>query len=204
MNQQAPKLVIGIFIGGAGKRLGGVAKGLLKGPGGTSLAAALHSRSRAALPNAECVLVGHHARYEGFGLTMLDDEPAEQGPIGGLCALLRRAEATGVPRVIALACDLPYVSETLIRKLAQYSGPGNAVAPKVDGKWQSLFARYDVAPTLRAAESALENGQKAVYRVIEQLDMAQLPLNEEEELELVDWDNPEDVPPDSLPPLADA
>ncbi|HEY5241286.1 MAG TPA: NTP transferase domain-containing protein, partial [Polyangiaceae bacterium] len=101
--------VAGVFVGGAGVRMGGLAKGLLRGPDGSSLVERWAGMLREL--GIPIVLVGEGAAYEGLGLPMLKDEPPGVGPLGGLVALLRHA---GTRRALAFACDMPFVSRGLV------------------------------------------------------------------------------------------
>jgi molybdopterin-guanine dinucleotide biosynthesis protein A len=67
------KAVAGVFVGGAAVRMGGLPKGLLRGPDGATLV----ERWRAMLEELglAVVLVGEADAYEHLGLPMLTDEP---------------------------------------------------------------------------------------------------------------------------------
>lgn len=184
---------IGIFVGGTGRRMGGVAKGLLSRPDGMTLLAHLRSEIERALPHAELVLVGRAEPYASFGIPGLDDDPPDSGPIGGLCALLQEATRRGAPFVIALACDLPFVSARLLTKLTRQ--PGACVAPRQGGKWQPLFARYAPRSALGAARAVVQGGGRSLQMVLERLgtELCELPLDPDELLELRDWDEPADL-----------
>jgi molybdopterin-guanine dinucleotide biosynthesis protein A len=115
------------------------------------------------------------------------------GPIGGLAALLARAGVHGRP-AIALACDLPFVSAALIAHLAAHSSDALAVAPRPDGIWQPLCARY--APgALAVTERVIASGRRALHAVLDDLgpQAVELPLAPGERGLLADWDEPGDV-----------
>lgn len=185
--------LVGIFVGGAGRRMGGTPKGLLQRADGTSLIEHLRDTARAALPDAELVLVGQAEAYLAFGIPALADDPPNLGPIGGLCALLSEAKARGAPFVIAVACDMPEVSTRLVQKLARF--PGASVAPRQAGKWQPLFARYAPESTLEAARAVVRDGDRSLQRVLARLgtELSELPLGDDEQRELFDWDEPADL-----------
>jgi molybdopterin-guanine dinucleotide biosynthesis protein A len=185
--------LVGIFVGGRGSRMGGVAKGLLQGEGGEPLAARLCRVVRQALPEAEIVLVGRADAYASFGLRALADQPSGLGPIGGLCALLREAAERGAPFAIALACDMPRVSKSLISRLARE--PGGSLAPRQGNGWQPLCARYAPEPALRAAEAVLSEGRRSLQEVLARLgpELGELRLSPAEADELSDWDEPADL-----------
>ncbi len=203
-------LVIGIFVGGKASRMGGVDKGNLKAPSSSqTLVERLVGLAQKAAPSAELVLVGRSPAYDHLGLLALADRPSNVGPLGGLNALLSYAEQRSLEHAVALACDLPYVSQALLERLIgpdpKLKGSGRApnqgaqypaaVAPSIDGVYHPLFARYRTAPARRAAEAALQSGERALYRVLQRLEpeVTLLALSEPELQLLSDWDRPADL-----------
>jgi molybdopterin-guanine dinucleotide biosynthesis protein A len=180
----------GIFVGGPGRRMGGRPKGLLEGPGGVTLV----ERWRALLGGlgVEVVLVGDAAAYAGMGLPALADEPAGVGPLGGLVALLRRAADRPA---LAVACDMPFVSQALVARLLAAPGAASIVAPRRDGRWEPLCARYDPARVLPLAVARAASPYHSLQRLLEDAGAAPLPLAPHEAAELRDWDSPDDVGP---------
>lgn len=187
--------LVGIFVGGRGRRMGGLAKGLLSVPRSaeTLLERLLRICGEALGPHPS-VLVGEAASYAGFGLEILEDTPAGVGPLGGLCALLDAGNRRSRP-VIALACDMPFVTSALLTRVAAHAPGAAVVAPRPDGIWQPLAARYAPELALPAACEALANGEHALYRVIERLGAraVELPLEPADLLLLRDWDEPADI-----------
>jgi molybdopterin-guanine dinucleotide biosynthesis protein A len=192
MNSQAS--VLGIFVGGRGSRMGGVAKGLLETKEGELLAARLVRIGHEL--GLEPVLVGRADAYAELlpGIRALADDPQGVGPLGGLHALLA---AHPTQRVMAVACDMPHVTALLLGRLAAQPGNAMVVAPRsAPDRWEPLYARYDaraVLPTLRAA---LAQGVRSFQRLFAQLEVEELVLSAGERRELVDWDCPEDVEAD--------
>ena len=70
------RVLAGVFVGGRGTRMGGVPKGLMRTPEGTTIAQRLHQLLVAS--GAEVVLVGASEAYASMGLESLPDETAEQ------------------------------------------------------------------------------------------------------------------------------
>ena len=176
--------------------MGGVAKGLLPAPGtGEPLVSRLCAVTRQALPAARCVLVGAAEAYAELGIEALADSPAGVGPIGGLRSLLEHA-ASESARAIAVACDLPYVGVDRLRQLGEATSGPAVVAPRVDGIWQPLFARYEPGLVLPALCASLAAREHALQRVLARLGdtVMELPLSERERAELGDWDEPGDLP----------
>jgi molybdopterin-guanine dinucleotide biosynthesis protein A len=179
--------VAGIFVGGRARRMGGAAKGLLTAPSGETLVA--RWRRLFAELGWTSVLVGRHDAYADMDIEYIADNPSGIGPLGGLTALLARA---GEGRAIAVACDMPFVSIELLRKLASHPTRAPIVAARRGSRWEPLFARYDAARVIEAAEDRAHSGDHALQGLLNALGADVLPLESAEAEELRDWDRPED------------
>jgi molybdopterin-guanine dinucleotide biosynthesis protein A len=185
------RAIAGVFVGGAGTRMGGRPKGLLPGPGGATLVARwVTLLGELGVP---VVLVGEGSAYQGLGLPMLADEPPGIGPLGGLVALLRHAG--GAP-VLALACDLPFAPRALVERLLGAPFDAPVVAPRRDGRWEPLFARYEAARVLPRAVARAASEHHGLQGLLDDVGADVLPLLPDEETELRDWDSPADVAAD--------
>lgn len=178
----------GILVGGAGTRLGRLAKGLMRTADGTTIVE--HLSATLERLGLTVVLVGAGEAYEGLGMEVVADQPPGIGPLGGLVALFGRA---GDAPVLALACDMPFVSSALIERLLAASREVPIVAPRRDGRWEPLCARYDAARVLPAALALSRSGNHSLQRLLDDAGAAELPLAPNEASELHDWDTPEDV-----------
>jgi molybdopterin-guanine dinucleotide biosynthesis protein A len=184
--------LVGIFVGGKSTRMGS-AKGLLAAPGGTKgLVQRLVDEAHAALPDAECVLVGQRPEYDHLDLVALPDARADCGPLGGLVALLLEARRRDHDAAYALACDMPYLSRVSIAQLASFAPDADVVAPRRDERWEPLAARYAPKACLPLATERLHGGQLSLQRLLDALGPScreiALPAPE-----LDDWDSPEDL-----------
>jgi molybdopterin-guanine dinucleotide biosynthesis protein A len=159
--------------------MGGVAKGLLEAPGGGTLVARWVKLFRAR--SIEPILVGEHEAYANLGLEILPDATLGIGPLGGLIALLDRGSA------IAVACDMPFVSAQLLDRLIAFETDAPIVAPKRDGRWEPLFARYEARIATLAREHA-SSGKHSLQALLDAAHAAQLPLDDSEAAELEDRD----------------
>lgn len=198
--------LVGILVGGQGRRMGGVAKGLLEHEGRPLVERLIDALRDAVAPQGPppTCLIGNADAYVATRLPVLADDPIGRGPIGGLRALLLEAERS--ERVaIALAVDLPYLSAGLIRRLCFEHVGAVALAPREAGRWQPLFARYRPQPVLAAIDVALASGRSSLQSIFDILDAGsdrsvELALSAEETEMLRDWDRPSDmagsVPPD--------
>jgi molybdenum cofactor guanylyltransferase len=183
--------VAGIFVGGGSTRMGGQPKGLLRAPSGETLVERWKGIFAAlAIP---CVLVGERAKaaYASTGLELLGDERAEEnlGPLGGLLALLTYA---GERNAIAVACDMPFVSTELVRRLVS-APPASAVAARRDGRWEPFFARYDAPLVLPIAKAHASARLCSLQTLLDAVKSGELVMSATEHAELRDWDTPEDA-----------
>jgi molybdenum cofactor guanylyltransferase len=192
------RITIGLFVGGKGTRMGGVAKGLLRAPDGTqTLIERLLARCARAAPGAALFLVGQSAPYAALSLPQLQDAPAGVGPIGGLRALLSRALADESELVLAFACDLPFLDEGVISALLlPFSDRASAArVPFVEGRLQPLAAAYAPSATLDAVDRSLASGKHALMSVLDQLGtrLERVEFDAQSARALRDWDTPEDI-----------
>ncbi len=181
-------VIAGVFVGGAGARMGGRAKGMMHAPGGGTIVDRWLDVLRAAGVD-RVVLVGRHGAYASLGLETIDDEPAGIGPLGGLSALLWRA---GDACALAFACDMPFVSPALAKRLLAATG-APIVAPRRDGRWEPFCARYDPARVLPIARERIAAGHHSLQGLLNQAGAAELPLEPGEAEQLRDWDTIEDA-----------
>jgi len=181
----------GIFVGGAGARMGGIAKGLMPTADGTTVV----ERLRAILDRLELrvVLVGERKEYEPLGIEVVADQPPGVGPLGGLVGLLRRAQDSPV---LALACDMPFLSSAIVERLLAQSPQAPIIAPRRDGRWEPFCARYEPARVLPVAEAIATTSDRSLQRLLADVGAAELQLSSSESDELRDWDSPGDVGPD--------
>jgi molybdopterin-guanine dinucleotide biosynthesis protein A len=188
-------VIAGVFVGGRSRRMGGVAKGLLPAPGRLGAPSTTVIARTIALAREQCdhvVLVGRAEAYASLGIAAIDDEATAkgEGPLAGLVALLAHARGQGV---IALACDMPYVTRELLARLARAEGDAPALAPKDGGKWSPLFARYDASRVESVARATLASGERAMQAVLDACGARELPVSEPERACLRDWDEPGDL-----------
>jgi molybdenum cofactor guanylyltransferase len=188
-------VVGGIFVGGRASRMGGIAKGLLEAPDGTGSIVA----RTAALLRAEGVtpvLVGVHPEYAALALEVVADDPRARGPLAGLLALLRRA---GAGHALAIACDMPFVTPELVRRLRATEPDAAIVAPRswdelrAAALWEPLFARYDAARVLPHAERLATAGIGKLQVLLAEAGAVPLPVGAEEATFLRDWDSSADI-----------
>lgn len=178
-----------LLTGGASRRMLGRPKGLLPGVDGVPLAL----RAARIFEHMEIpyFAVGNRPHYEGLGLPVIKDTRPGEGPIAGLEAALLEATRRGHDTVLLVACDLPFFTEALLRRLLDApSAP--AIAFARGGHLEPLLARYDVA-VLPQVQARLDRAERAMQPLLRAVGALVAPLAPAEEGLLVDWDTPDAI-----------
>ena len=164
-----PEVTLAVIAGGRGSRLGGVPKGLLEVEGRTVLERVL----ALGLPLGGTLLVANvPGPYARFGVRTVGDVVPERGAPGGVHAAL---DASGTEWVLAVACDMPFVTEAAVRVLLGARGPGvDAVAFTVAGRVEPLLALYRKSLVASWGE-ALRAGEPSLRVLLSQCHARLLP-----------------------------
>lgn len=111
-------------------------------------------------------------KYFCFGLPLIGDIKKEKGPIIGILSVLA---ATGEDSVFVVACDMPFVSGTLVRYMVEsFEGEVkrgvyvNAVIPVFEGKTEPLFGIY-TSDVIKKIEHMIVKGRKGIIAMLEDL-----------------------------------
>jgi molybdopterin-guanine dinucleotide biosynthesis protein A len=187
--------VAGIFVGGRGSRLGGLAKGLLKFPGDT---ATLVERLTQKLHDAgvdTIVLVGKHPAYVATHLSAIADAADGLGPMAGLLSLVRHTLGLGRTYALAVACDMPYLDVSVLQALCRQSPEAVALVPKRDSL-EPLCARYHAAAIEPLLAQRLSGRNLSIVAMLRGLHAGciELPIDRDLAASLNDWDEPDDLP----------
>jgi molybdenum cofactor guanylyltransferase len=145
-------LTLAIVAGGRSRRLGGMAKPLIRVGGRSILERTLELRTLA----DEVLLVSADDRLEVAGATRVGDVLADRGAPGGVHAALLRATQ---PWVLAVAGDMPFLDGRAVAPLLAARAEGlEAVAYEVEGRLEPLAAVYRTALGLRWGEQLAGGG----------------------------------------------
>ena len=187
--------VAGIFIGGSGSRLGGIPKGLLPSPCVELTLVEDIARKLDIAGVDHTVLVGEHRAYDNVQMPKIQDAADGQGPVAGLLALARYAIDLNRRFVLAVACDMPYLSIALLRLLCTHDLEAIALVPKRELR-EPLCARYQA----RAVEDQLvrnfREGKLSLMSLLNELGTQCTDFAPDAEMSnaLTDWDEPDDLP----------
>ncbi|HET8933088.1 MAG TPA: NTP transferase domain-containing protein [Polyangiales bacterium] len=149
-------LVMGICVGGRGRRMGGVQKALLRAPDtGETLIARLIRIGREA--GHEVVLLGAaDLGVESAGAPQLPDAAPDLGPLAGLQSLLRYADDRSA---LCVACDMPYVTAALLARLAAEPLLLEASSPHAAAKSDAA----DASAHSREGDAAAQPGEMRAH-----------------------------------------
>jgi molybdopterin-guanine dinucleotide biosynthesis protein A len=125
-------------------------------------------------------------KYFSLGVPLIGDTRKDKGPIIGILSVLA---ATQEDSIFVVACDMPFISEKLIRSMvasfeSQKSGPAQADAliPVFEGKKEPLFGIY-AKNVIEPIEGMVPTGEK---RLIAMLDKVKVRYFADEEVRAVD------------------
>jgi molybdopterin-guanine dinucleotide biosynthesis protein A len=165
-----------VFAGGESRRMGRD-KALLEIGGATLLQRAVNLVRRAG--GAPFVVGRRRPPQQVAGARQIDEASRAGRPACGPLMALRWGLAdSGAERVLALACDVPFVTVDLIHYLMAQSEGVDVVVPRCGGVMHVLTAVY--APDcMPAIDRRLAAGQLAVHALLEDL---RVRIIDEEEL----------------------
>jgi molybdopterin-guanine dinucleotide biosynthesis protein A len=87
---------------------------------------------------------------------------------------------------------MPRVSARTIEALLRSAVAAPVVAPRRDGRWEPLLARYDAHRVEPIAREHARKGALSLQRLLDAAGAQALPDGAYDPAELEDWDSPED------------
>src|SRR5690606_4554396 len=128
----------------------------------------------------ELILIANDPEvYASVGLPMRPDLRPGLGALGGVLTALAWAREAGRPGVLAVACDMPFLSTALLaRILAEREGVDGGV-PESGGRRgvEPLCAYYAVGAD-EAIEAALARGDRRMIGFFDDVQVRTIPLAE--------------------------
>jgi molybdopterin-guanine dinucleotide biosynthesis protein A len=165
-------LVGAILAGGAARRLGGVAKGLIE-IGGERMIDRVARVLRSVAPRI--VVVSSTAGADGWlaGTDVVADEQPGSGPMGGIASALRATRGD----VIVAAWDMAFVRTGLIGPLVTAGIGNDAVLWKLPTGLEPLIALYrqSALPEIDAALARGERRARDIVSVLRVRTLTELP-----------------------------
>ena len=111
---------------------------------------------------------------ESLRQRFLADRHAGAGPLAGIEAGLL---AAGGRPLVAVACDMPFVTSELVRRLLRASSGHVAAAPESGGRLHPACAAYR-AGALEPISAALERGERRAVDVLAGLDVCRVRVED--------------------------
>ena len=112
------------------------------------------------------LIVGRNAETHcGLGVPITADRLEDAGPLGGLYTALVEA---GTPRIVVVACDMPFLTPNLVRRLVEPDANVDAVVPRDRDGQHPLCACYHTGAAERLRRR-LDSGLLSVRGAIADL-----------------------------------
>ena len=105
------------------------------------------------------VVAQPHQDFSFLGKTIVHDLIPDFGALMGLYTGLKNASTD---RVLAVACDMPFLQPKLLEYLVDVDMEADVVVPKIDGHFEPLLAIYS-KNCLGPIEDMIKQSQKCVY-----------------------------------------
>jgi molybdopterin-guanine dinucleotide biosynthesis protein A len=167
-----------ILAGGKSSRMGSN-KALLPYRGGRIIESIYHQLSE--LFEEVLLVTNTPELYPFLGCHMVSDLYPGMGALAGLHAGLAHSRT---PNIFAVACDMPYLNDTLIRTLVGHRYQAEVVIPEGEKGLEPLHAVYSRS-CLPAMEIALRTEQR---RIVSFFEMAQVRLEPRGKIAALDPD----------------
>ena len=150
-----------ILAGGKSSRMG-IDKGLLELYGKPLVQ---HSIETVNYITNDIIIISNQRGYDKFGLPVYEDYFKSKGPAGGIYTGLLHSTSK---YNLVLGCDMPYLSNALLKYLAGFCKPGfDAYVPVVGKNPQPLCAIY-TANCAEMLKTAIEKGQLKMVSLIKE------------------------------------
>lgn len=174
MTPATSRVLGALLAGGQNRRYGGEPKALAT-VGGAPIAL----RAIRALKDAtdRVVLIANQPEsFTSLGLETRPDLRQGRGALGGIHTAVAWAAEAGCRGALVTACDMPFLSSALLRRLAEGAGTHEVVAPASESRrgLEPLCAYYGV-DCRSAIEAALERGDLHVTSFFADVAVRTLP-----------------------------
>jgi molybdopterin-guanine dinucleotide biosynthesis protein A len=163
-----PRHVGAVLVGGRSTRFGSP-KALVE-VGGRSMLQRIVDEQRKVL-SATALVGSANWNVGAWGLPVLSDILAANGPISGIHAALVWARTNGAAGACVNACDAPFVEQALFECLIGSSATSDAVVPRTRNpdRAQPLFGWFSCR-CIAAIEGAARDGDHALHRLLDRLE----------------------------------
>lgn len=112
--------------------------------------------------------------YQDLPCRKVPDIYLGQGALAGIHAGLSQVKQ---PRAFVVGCDMPFVSEKIVRKICSHAKQGDLILPHSSCGHEPLHALYE-KNCLPAMEQVLEAGHKRIMKFFSHVKVVELPAAE--------------------------
>ncbi|MDG1437607.1 MAG: molybdenum cofactor guanylyltransferase MobA [Emcibacteraceae bacterium] len=152
-----------ILAGGMSRRMDGNDKFLEVINGQTILN---HIKTRLS-PQVDKMVFNHNKPRDSEGLEVVSDIISNAGPLGGIHTALSYAKEKGIDRIVTVPCDTPFIPMDYVLRLRNVDKP--LVIASSKNRLHPVLALWHVS-LLETVEASLENGERKLMRLIENID----------------------------------
>lgn len=157
-----------ILAGGKSSRMGSN-KALLPYRGGRFIEAIY--RQLSSLFEEVLVVTNTPEQYAFLGCRMVADLYQDTGALAGLHAGLFHSRT---PHIFAVACDMPYLNDAVIRTLTARRHQSDVIIPEGENGLEPLHAVY-CRSCLQAMETALQTGKRRLISFLPEVRVTTIP-----------------------------
>ena len=128
----------------------------------------------------DVAIIANSDQYTRLGLPVFSDAETGIGPLEAIRTALKNSDA---PRVVLVACDLPFVTTELFEYLLGVADEETSVVPLDDeGRVEPLCAVYSKT-ALDELERLIESGERKVSKLYDRVQVRFVPFEEIRNLE---------------------
>ena len=120
-------------------------------------------------------------KFAFLGVRMVKDVYPQRGVLAGLYSGLKSAR---YPHAVAVACDMPFLSPSLLRFMILHIAGHDVVVPRLSAGLEPLHAIY-ARTCLEPMRESLERGE---LRIVDFWDRVKVRYIEEQEIDILDPD----------------
>ena len=162
------KQAVVILAGGKSSRMG-QNKALLNYRGETFIKSIIHQVEPLGCP---IYISGKQRTYETFGLEIIEDQFADQGPVVALSTCFNAIDADNV---LVLSCDVPQITTSDLRLLVE-AHEGDMTMYESDGRKMPLVAIYNRS-SFSHFHTSVQRGERRLFSVLEELKTTVIKYN---------------------------
>lgn len=129
--------------------------------------------------NEIIIVTNQKESYTGFKAKIVSDLIIDRGALGGLYTGLFFSSN---PYSFCVACDMPFLNESIIRYLIQKTDGYDAIVPRTEDGLQPLHAIYSKS-CLKPIKELMDSGK---YKIIDFYPLIKIKIVEESEFILLD------------------